>query len=362
MDRATIQRDVTYKTDGGAQLKMDVYHPANVSKDARLPVVIFVNGVGDPQPPTLKLKEWGQYTTWPRLVAATGLAAITYESRSASTAADAEDLIKHVRANAAALKVDANRICLWSCSANVRVGLPMALEANRDYLRCAVIYYGGASAHPTARTLPLLVARAGQDIPNINAGIDTFVREALAADAPITLINYVDGQHAFDLRDDNDQTREVIKQTLDFMKFHLTRPDAAAARQLAPTPNQFTTMVKSQGVEKALEAFAEAKKKNPEAVLFRENTVNAVGYQLLGERKAKDAIEVFKLNVASFPQSANVYDSLADAYEADGNRALAIEYSEKALEALSKDTNTPEPVKQNIRQSAEEKLRRLKGQ
>jgi hypothetical protein len=30
----------------------------------------------------------------------------------------------------------------------------------------------------------------------------------------VTVINYVDGQHAFDLLDDMDESREIIKQTL----------------------------------------------------------------------------------------------------------------------------------------------------
>jgi tetratricopeptide (TPR) repeat protein len=43
------------------------------------------------------------------------------------------------------------------------------------------------------------------------------------------------------------------------------------------------------------------------------------------------AIEVFKLNAEAYPESANVYDSLAEAYAAAGNKEAAIENYRKAL-------------------------------
>jgi tetratricopeptide (TPR) repeat protein len=360
MERAKVQRDITYKTVNSAALKLDVYYPPDVKSGTRLPVVIFINGVGDP-PNALKVKEWGQYTSWPKLVAATGLAAIAYESRATDAAADSSDLIDYVRKNAASLKLDENRICLWSCSANVRAGLPLVMQAERNYVRCAVFYYGVTAAHPTRQDVPMLVVRAGRDTPNLNAGIDNFVREALAEDVPLTFVSYVEGQHAFDLLDDNDQSREIIKQTLAFMKFHLSRSDADYGMKRALTPTRFLALINGQGLPKALQEFEAAKKANPDDVLFRENTVNLIGYGLMQNNRVKDAIELLKLNVVTYPNSANVYDSLADAYDADGNRELAIQYAEKALEKLASDGNIDEGRKQAIRDSATGKLNRLKS-
>ncbi|MNT48835.1 Tetratricopeptide repeat protein [compost metagenome] len=77
--------------------------------------------------------------------------------------------------------------------------------------------------------------------------------------------------------------------------------------------------------------------------------MNRVGYQLLQTGKKKEAIEVFKINVDAFPKSGNVYDSLGEAYLADGDKKLALvnykksveldptnEGGKKALEELSK--------------------------
>jgi acetyl esterase/lipase len=361
MDKVEVRKDVTYKTAGTTALKMDVYTPPAAKPDARLPVVIFINGFGD-QPNRPKLKEWGQYTSWPRLVAATGMVAVTYEARPQNEYPDVRDLIDYVRANAAALKVDENRVGLWSCSGNVLMGLPLALDESRKYIRGAVFYYGPMADHPTRNDVPFFIARAGNDNPQLNRSIDIFVKASLEDEVPVTLVSYVDAQHGFDLVDDTERSREIVKQTLDFLKFNLTRNFEAeeAARRLL-TPPKFMTLINRSGVQKAVAEFEAERKKNPNAVLFQEQTLNQLGYQLLQQGRAKDAIELFKLNVASYPQSANVYDSLADGYDADGQRELAIQFSERALEMLAKQTDLGEAERNNIKASAEAKLKRLKG-
>ena len=65
---------------------------------------------------------------------------------------------------------------------------------------------------------------------------------------------------------------------------------------------------------------------------IKENEINGVGYQLLQNGKKKEAIEVFKINVENFPKSGNVYDSLGEAYLADGNKNMAIANYSKSIE------------------------------
>jgi tetratricopeptide (TPR) repeat protein len=62
-----------------------------------------------------------------------------------------------------------------------------------------------------------------------------------------------------------------------------------------------------------------------------EQQLNSFGYQLLSEGRTNEAIDIFKLNTETYPEWANGYDSLAEAYSAVGNIALAIENYEKAL-------------------------------
>ncbi len=63
-----------------------------------------------------------------------------------------------------------------------------------------------------------------------------------------------------------------------------------------------------------------------------ESELNTIGYRLLAMSKPADAIEVFKINVEIYPESANVYDSLAEAYMNNGDKELAIRNYRKSLE------------------------------
>jgi len=61
-----------------------------------------------------------------------------------------------------------------------------------------------------------------------------------------------------------------------------------------------------------------------------ENLINQLGYQSLVGGKSDEAIAIFKTNVERYPESANVYDSLAEAYEKSGRIDLAAPLYEKA--------------------------------
>ncbi len=70
-----------------------------------------------------------------------------------------------------------------------------------------------------------------------------------------------------------------------------------------------------------------------------ENSINGIGYQLLGAKKYNDAIEVFKLNTKLFPGSWNVYDSLGEAYADNGNTNDAITNYEMSLKINPQNDN-----------------------
>jgi CubicO group peptidase (beta-lactamase class C family) len=86
--------------------------------------------------------------------------------------------------------------------------------------------------------------------------------------------------------------------------------------------NSLYEVINSEGIAEGLKHFE--KLKDSETYSLKEGEMNNVGYRLLQSDKIKEAIEVFKLNVASFPESGNVYDSLGEAYLKDGNKELAI--------------------------------------
>jgi tetratricopeptide (TPR) repeat protein len=81
---------------------------------------------------------------------------------------------------------------------------------------------------------------------------------------------------------------------------------------------------------------------------FPEPLLNDVGYAVL-RRNASAAVQVFRLNVSAYPQSANAYDSLGEALAATGNIGEAIRNYERSLQLNPGNTN------------ARDRLARLRG-
>jgi predicted Zn-dependent protease len=72
---------------------------------------------------------------------------------------------------------------------------------------------------------------------------------------------------------------------------------------------------------------------------FDEGELDDLSYRLIRVKKFKDAIRIFQLNVEAYPKSSNVYDSLAEAYMDDGNKAQAIANYQKSLALDPKNIN-----------------------
>ena len=75
-----------------------------------------------------------------------------------------------------------------------------------------------------------------------------------------------------------------------------------------------------------------------------------MGYALLGEDRLDDAIKIFQLNVEVYPEEANGYDSLAEAYAAKGDKKMAIKNYAKSLELDPDNTNAIERLNRLIKE------------
>ena len=91
-------------------------------------------------------------------------------------------------------------------------------------------------------------------------------------------------------------------------------------------------MLLEKGTKAAVELYRQLKKNKPDNYYFREQDLNWLGYTLVKQNRLDDAIEILKLNVAEFPKSWNVYDTLGEAYSKKGENQLAIKNYEKALQ------------------------------
>lgn len=119
------------------------------------------------------------------------------------------------------------------------------------------------------------------------------------------------------------------------------------------------------GVAEVTKQMIEARRKDPDAQLFPEITVSTIGQDHMRAGDNKSAVEVLKLVLLAYPESADANETLGEAYLADGQKELARQNAEKALAILndhklpaSSWTNT-EQYRGEIRHGAEKILKQL---
>lgn len=121
------------------------------------------------------------------------------------------------------------------------------MQDAHDHVKCAALCYGymldfdrssrvsdaarqfgfvnpctGKSVADLVRDLPMFIARAGRDqMPGLNEALDHFVLDAVTCNLPMTFVNHSAAPHAFDLLHDSALSREIIRQILRFLQFHL---------------------------------------------------------------------------------------------------------------------------------------------
>jgi tetratricopeptide (TPR) repeat protein len=104
-------------------------------------------------------------------------------------------------------------------------------------------------------------------------------------------------------------------------------------------------LVLADSIPAVINKYHDLKKNNFNDYNFKESQLNGFGYQLLQVGKIDQAIAILKLNVESYPGSANVYDSLGEAYMVKGNKEEAIMNYEKSLKLNPKNKNAEDNIK-----------------
>lgn len=208
--------------------RVDLHLPTG---DGPRPAVVLVHGA--PLPPGLAdPRDWLLYRGYGALVAEQGLvgAVVSYrvDERTGFPGA-AEDVAAAVAQVRADPRVDADRLVLWFFSGG---GLLMAdwLRDTPSWLRGLVGTYPllvplpgwevdarfrPVDAVASAGDLPILLVRAGRDMPPLLAGLEAFTAAAAAADRSVRILDVPDGQHGFDALDHTDQSRDAVRATRD---------------------------------------------------------------------------------------------------------------------------------------------------
>ncbi|MEV7327157.1 hypothetical protein [Micromonospora sp. NPDC093244] len=202
---------------------VDLYVPARTGP---APAVVVVHGA--PLPPDVPdPRDWLLYRGYGALLAESGVvgALISYQvtelSAMPASADDIAAMVEQVRADP---RVDPDRVVLWFFSG----GSLFAADWLRDappWLRGIALTYPLLVPFPgwdvDARFLPvdalaagpgvpLVLTRAGRDIPPVLAGIDAFLPAAASHGWQVQVIEVPDGQHSFDILDHTAQSSEAV--------------------------------------------------------------------------------------------------------------------------------------------------------
>lgn len=251
MDKVKVVPNLKYTVTSDPNLLMDFYLPPNLSKTDKRPVIIFIHGGAKPE---YTPKDWGVYTSWGRLIAASEFVGVTFTHRLEypnksleNTGQDVTNAIKYVRANADQYNIDKDRICLVAFSAGGSM-LPAAMRGDTPFIKCVVGLYAFMDVRQTnyqktesTETLkifsaityleknagklpPMFIARAGLDeIPTMNDSIDRFINAALAKNIMLTFMNHPNGIHGFDNQTNDKRSREIIRAAIEFIEIHLAK-------------------------------------------------------------------------------------------------------------------------------------------
>ncbi len=280
----TVTKDVQYGRSDTLALRMDVFRPKNGAERAPV-LIIFYGGVGAD-------RSNGFSEGWAKAAASRGLVAVLPDIRQERAADDFRQLIAHLYDNVSTYHGDRDAIAVYAGSGNVYSALPIVEDPNQTKVKAAVMYYGTGPVTTFRRDLPIMFVRAGLDRPGVNgdarSGIVAMVANAIAQNAPVSVINNPVGHHAFEMFDEGDVTRDVIDQTIDFVKRSTAAGYQASLRKSLPEAGAAANVI-ARDYKSAATAYAGILTSKPEDLRLR----LAYGEALLGDKQYAEACSQF---------------------------------------------------------------------
>jgi CubicO group peptidase (beta-lactamase class C family) len=111
------------------------------------------------------------------------------------------------------------------------------------------------------------------------------------------------------------------------------------------TFEEFLLVARAGGTDAVLAKYDKKKNSGDAKQRPPEQLLNMLGYEALQSGRTEEAIRLFERNAREFPESSNVYDSLAEGYATAGKKDLAIQNYEKSLELDPKNDNAKQRLK-----------------
>jgi len=124
----------------------------------------------------------------------------------------------------------------------------------------------------------------------------------------------------------------------------------------APNGTEFEDIIRSKGIAAAMDIVNSTLINDSTTNLRQWVVLNNLGSNFLLEKKYDESIQVFKLNVQIHPDDANLWDSLAEGYEATGDKENTKKASQQVLDLLNKKPSLTNPEK-SLKETAERRLK-----
>ena len=331
-----LKADVPYLKDAKGTLAIDIYTPPNAKAGDKFPAVIFLNAIGD-APNQPKVKSWEIYKSFPRLVAAHGIIGISMDADGERIQESLRGLFDFLEKEGAKHGIDATRLGVYAASANVSESTVYLMnDAAAKGIKAAALFYGGAPSAETRlrKDLPVLFILAEGDVAGLGQSSANLWQRVSEARAPWTLLFAANLPHAFDAFSDNDESRRVIQQAINFWKTHLE-----------PVPQPAWEFSKGREIVEKL-YWNDA----PRAVelltkYVAENPSDGAAYAQLGRmfgqlRRTDEASAAYEKALALGVNHGGVYNGLGQTRIAQKRWEEAANYLSKAIELGGRNSFT----------------------
>lgn len=327
----TVKPDVPYMGD----LKIDIYTPPGARGGDKFPAVIFLNAIGE-TPNQPKVKSWGIYRTFPRLVAAHGMIGISMETDGARIQDSLRGLFAFLEKDGARHGIDATRLGVYAASANTTQSLVYLMsDGASKNIKAAALFYGATPSPETRirRDLPVLYILAEGDAAGFFGQQSANLwQRVMEAKAPWTLLYASNLPHAFDAFTDTDEARRVIQQSIAFWKSNLEPvPQPSAKRSPA---RDVVAALYWNDPQRSVEALNRWLAENPRDAI----ALQQLGRNLAQLRRIDEADAAYRKALEMGSTDAGIYMGLGQIRAGQRRYEEAANYLSKAVDGGARNS------------------------
>ena len=156
------------------------------------------------------------------------------------------------------------------------------------------------------------------------------------------MMHFAADKHMVVVLDNTGQFRTLRPMIMSVANILYGKPYETAKLQIGELVFKVTN---EKDVQTAIKQYRDLKASGSTDYDFSQGQLPSAAFQLLRSNRAKDAIELFKLNIEMFPDAAKPYEHLAEGYVAVGEKELAIKNYKRSLELDPKNTSAADALK-----------------